>query len=72
MTLRTLVATKNAATVDRIKKAFDDIDCEVIPATTLSLAIFLARKNFPDIILADLELSDGDGLQLLHEIKARA
>ena len=70
MTLKTLVATNNRSTVNRVKKAFDEIDCEVIPVTTLSLAVFLARKNFPDIILSDYELTDGDGLQLLQEIRS--
>ena len=72
MTIRTLVAAKNPSTINRVKKAFVDIDCEIIPATSLSLAVYLARKNFPDVILSDLELSDGDGMQLLHEIKSEA
>jgi CheY-like chemotaxis protein len=70
MTLKTLVATNNRSTVNRVKKAFDEVDCEVIPASTLSLAVYLARKNFPDIILSDYELTDGDGLQLLQEIRS--
>lgn len=70
MTLRTLVASKNISTINRVKKAFESVDCEIITAPSLSLAIYLARKNFPDTILTDLELTDGDGIQLLHEIKA--
>ena len=70
MTLRTLVASKNISTINRVKKAFENVDCEIITAPSLSLAIYLARKNFPDTILTDLELTDGDGLQLLHEIRA--
>ena len=70
MTLRTLIASKNNATVERLKDAFADVDCEVIRAPTLSLALYLARKNFPDVILSDLELMDGDGLQLLFEVRA--
>ncbi|HEY9756995.1 MAG TPA: response regulator [Oculatellaceae cyanobacterium] len=70
MTLKTLVATNNRSTVNRVKRAFNDVDCEIIPATTLSLAVYLARKNFPDVILSDYELTDGDGLQLLQEIRS--
>ncbi len=70
MTIRTLLATKDTSTISRVKSAFFDVDIEVIPASTLALAVFLARKNFPDVILADFELSDGDGVQLLHEIKS--
>jgi DNA-binding response OmpR family regulator len=72
MTLRTLIASKNDATVKRLKNAFADVDCEVIRAPTLSLALYLARKNFPDVILSDLELIDGSGLQLLFEVRAEA
>jgi CheY-like chemotaxis protein len=70
MTLKTLVASNHSATVERVKNAFADVDCEVIRAPSLSLALYLARKNFPDVILSDLELVDGDGIQLLHEVRA--
>jgi DNA-binding response OmpR family regulator len=70
MTIKTLVASKSFTTVARVKDAFQESDCEVIPAPTMSLALFLAQKNFPDAILADMELTDGDGMQLLREVKA--
>jgi DNA-binding response OmpR family regulator len=70
MTLRILIASKNNLTVDRLKNAFADVDCEVIRAPTLSLGLYLARKNFPDVILSELELADGGGLQLLFEVRA--
>ena len=70
MTLRTLVASKSRSTFDRVKEAFVDVDCEIITAQTMSLALYLARKNFPDAIIAALELSDGSGIQLLQELKS--
>lgn len=37
-------------------------------ARDLSLALFLANKNFPDIIITELDMLGGDGLEFLKEL----
>lgn len=36
----------------------------------MSLGLFLAQKNFPDLILCEATLLEGDGYALLETIKA--
>lgn len=55
---------------DLARQAFEDLDCQIIPATSMTLAVFLAQKNLPDVILSDLEMLDGDGWNFFAEIKA--
>ncbi len=70
MTLKLLLATKNRDKIEQIKRAFDHCECQIILAPAMSLALFLAQKNFPDLILTDMSLMDGDGIKLMQEIKA--
>ncbi len=65
-----LVATRDRQKVEQVKQAFDHCDCQVIPAPSMSLALFLTQKNLPDLILADLDLTDGDGIKFLQELKS--
>ena len=70
MTTNILVAGKSAANVRLVKEAFHGQDYQVIPAPSMSLALFLSRKNLPALILCDLEMIDGDPHQFLHELRA--
>jgi two-component system, cell cycle sensor histidine kinase and response regulator CckA len=65
-----LIAAKDRQKVEQVKQAFDHCDCQVIPAPSMSLALFLTQKNLPDLILADIELTDGDGIKFLQELKS--
>jgi two-component system, cell cycle sensor histidine kinase and response regulator CckA len=65
-----LIAARDRQKVEQVKQAFDHCDCQVIPAPSMSLALFLTQKNLPDLILADTDLIDGDGIKLLQELKS--
>ena len=69
MTLKLLAAGKEASYFQPIKDAFDQEDAVVITATSIALALFLARKNQPNLIISQLQLVDGDGLALFHETR---
>lgn len=64
-----LVAGKNKANVDLARAAYENLGYQVIPAPGFSLALFLAQKNYPDLIICDSALTDGDGLAFLCELK---
>src|SRR5215471_12582294 len=70
MTAYILVASQSQATTQLVKEAMDEKDFEVIPATSTPLALFLAQKNNPDLILSYGDLTDGTALDLLKEMKA--
>ncbi|MDZ4838098.1 MAG: hypothetical protein SGJ27_30315 [Candidatus Melainabacteria bacterium] len=64
-----LVAGKNQSNVELAKAAYAGIGYQVIPAPGTSLALFLAQKNYPDLIISDGILTDGDGIAFLTELK---
>ncbi len=72
MTIHILAAGSHPQYADLAREAFDELDCQIIPAPSMSLAIFLAQKNLPDIILCDFVMTDGDGWSFINEIKADA
>ena len=69
MTLKLLLAGKDRSSFQPIKTAFDDEDAFMIMATSIALALFLARKNQPHLVICEEQLIDGDGLTLFHEIR---
>ncbi|CAN5726983.1 hypothetical protein BH10CYA1_BH10CYA1_50270 [soil metagenome] len=70
MTIHILVAGSHSEYSELAREAFEDLDCQIIPATSMTLAVFLAQKNLPDIILCDFDMTDGDGWSFIGEIKA--
>jgi len=72
MTIHILVAGSHSEYSDLARQAFEDLDCQIIPATSMTLAVFLAQKNLPDVILCDFDMTDGDGWSFIGEIKADA
>ena len=70
MTIHILVASSNLEYSDLAREAFEDLDCEIVRATSMTLAVFLAQKNLPDVILSAFEMHDGDGWSFLGEVKA--
>ncbi len=70
MTIKILVAGSHLEIADLARQAFEDLDCQVITATSMTLAVFLAQKNLPDVILSGFEMHDGDGRSFMAEVKA--
>jgi CheY-like chemotaxis protein len=69
MTIRILLASKNQTNIDLVKEALHRRDVDIILAAGMSLALFLAKKNLPVLVISDLELMDGDGLAFLQELR---
>jgi len=70
--LKILCAFKTEEIFDFVKSALHNFECELIKSTSESLALFLAQKNFPCLIISENELHGGSGLNLLGEVKAQA
>jgi CheY-like chemotaxis protein len=69
-TIHVLVAGKSENNLSLARQVYDGLGFQVIPAHGLSLSLFLAQKNFPELIIADSSFRDGDGMVFLAEIKA--
>ena len=70
MSISVLVVTKSKDTTELVKQAVSKLECQVIYANRIGLGLFLARKNFPSLILLERDLADGSGLDLALEVKA--
>jgi CheY-like chemotaxis protein len=70
VTLHVLVAGRTLDAVEGIRPALAQNNCQVIRATGISLALYLANKNFPDFVLCNAEMPDGSGLDFLKELKS--
>ena len=69
MTLRLLLAGKDIASFQPIRKAFANEDVHIIKATSIGLGLFLSRKNLPHLIICEEQLIDGDGISFFYEIR---
>ncbi len=69
MTLKLLLAGKQIADFEPIKQRFANEDVVLITASSMALAIFLARKNQPDLIISQEILVDSNGINFFHELK---
>jgi response regulator RpfG family c-di-GMP phosphodiesterase len=69
MTLKLLLAGKEKADFLPIKMAFENTEATIIVATSMALALFLARKNLPDLVIVQQHLTDSAGYGLYHEFK---
>lgn len=72
MSLKILCAFQTEEIFEFIKTALQDFQCELVKSTSESLALFLAQKNFPSLIISENELHGGSGINLLREIKAES
>lgn len=70
MTINILIAGRSQTNIELVKAAVEQSDYQIIPAAGISLGLFLAHKNFPDLIISDVELSEGDPFELLHELRS--
>jgi len=68
MTTHILVAGAETDNVILVKEAVANLDYQVIPAPSMSLALFLAQKNLPELVICDLRLVDGDPMSFLLEL----
>jgi CheY-like chemotaxis protein len=69
MTLKLLLVGKEKSVFQPIKDAFENDDVDIILATSIGLAIFLARKNQPNLIISQQELADSDAASFICELK---
>lgn len=69
MALRILVAGSAPGNVELVKETFAPLGHEIIPINGVALGLFLARKNFPHLILSELEMIDGSGMEFLAQLK---
>jgi DNA-binding response OmpR family regulator len=69
MTLKILIAGKDKSLFHTVKDVFEDEDAHIIVATSIGLALFLTRKNQPEVIIAQEELADSDGLSFYYELQ---
>jgi len=70
MAIRVLVASNNTEISDMLREQLAAVDCELLLAREISLALYLAHKNLPDVILCDTNLTKNKGLDYLSEIKS--
>jgi len=68
MTETILVVDDEPAIRHAIVRAFDD--CIVVEAETCAQALDRVRDSYPDLILLDQRLPDGDGLALVQRVRA--
>jgi len=69
-TTNILVAGSEGCIADLARASVNDLDCQIIPAPAMSLALFLAQKNLPDLILCSFTMTDGDGWLFIKEVKS--
>src|SRR5262245_31573254 len=72
MTLKLLLVGKELSYFQPIKDAFENEDANIIVATSIGLALFLARKNLPNLVISQDKLIDSDGLSLFYELQEEA
>lgn len=69
MTIKVLVVDRTHQTEQLAKEALVPLGCQIITATSTALAVFLARKNFPSLVIAGLD-AESDYLDLPGELRS--
>jgi two-component system, NtrC family, response regulator PilR len=67
-----LIVDDEASLRDFLTIVFEEDGCDVQTAATLAEGRAAVQKNEPDLILCDLMLPDGSGLELLREVKTQS
>ena len=70
MSANILIASSAYEITDLVKEALESLDYQVIPAKAMSLALFLAQKNLPDLIILGATMMDGDPAAFMRELKS--
>jgi two-component system, cell cycle response regulator len=65
-----LAVDNNAANLDLLRSIFEPFGYTVHVAGNIAQALALAYQEQPDIIISDLHMPDGDGFELLQNVKA--
>ena len=65
-----LVVEDNPANLLLVRSVLRLAEMTVVEAVTAAAARQLVRETMPDLVLMDVRLPDGDGLQLTRELKA--
>ena len=68
-TPKILVAGNSQKSVALVRAAIEPLDYQLVTAQPMSMALFLAQKNLPEVIVSDLKMLDGDGIRFLNEVK---
>jgi len=68
---RVLLVEDHADTALAARELLSDISCEVVAATSLSEALEAAGVHTFDLVLSDLGLPDGSGLDLMRDLRDR-
>ncbi|HEX4441055.1 MAG TPA: MASE1 domain-containing protein [Thermoanaerobaculia bacterium] len=68
---RVLLVEDHADTADAARELLNDISCEVVAAGSLSEALEAAGVQTFDLVLSDLGLPDGSGLDLMRDLRTR-
>ncbi len=68
--VRVLVLDNRGANTKLAKQVLTPLGHQVIPVIGASLALFLAHKNLPELIISDTEASDGNGMDFIAAIKS--
>lgn len=72
MTLRVLVVEDDREIRTYMQSALAVEGFDVLTAVSLSEACAILRYDSPDLVLLDLGLPDGDGADLVHELRQRS
>ena len=67
LTIKILVVDTHGVVQEMIKEMLTPLECQVITASSTALAIFLARKNFPSLIVLNTA-GPQDDMDLPREI----
>ena len=68
-TPKVLVAGLSQKSVALVRQSIEPLGYQMVTAQAMSVALFLAQKNLPDVIVSDLAMLDGDGIRFLNEVK---
>lgn len=69
--MKLLLVEDDAALADGLLRSFGELGFDVTLASTLSLADSAVRTQAYDLMILDLGLPDGDGLELLGRLRSR-
>jgi len=69
MAQRIFVAGDNPKNAELIRETFAPYGHEIIPVNGVALGLFLAHKNYPHVIVCDLKMIDGTGMEFLGQVK---
>jgi CheY-like chemotaxis protein len=68
---RVLLIEDHLDTVKALRELLSELSCEVLAVGSLNEAIAAAQENSFDLVLSDLGLPDGSGLDLMRQLRDR-